>query len=152
MEQIQEKPNSSRKRVPEPQVEGGSKKHRKKLKKARAEPGEGTESEEKQIQTIVQFKNPEQKLTEKEKSKKVLLKNLQKLEKAGGPVSEVEMTTEKIKWKGTETELCTASTIKKETCEIGESLLKLQEVETKTGKSKKKMSPTDGCVNKEDAE
>ena len=30
-------------------------------------------------------------------------------------------------------------------------MLKLQEVETKTGKSKKKRSPTDGCVNKEDA-
>ena len=62
------------------------------------------------------------------------------------------MTTEKIKWKGTETELSTASTIKKETCEIGKSSLKLQEVGTKTGKSKKKMSPTDGCVKKEDAE
>ena len=47
MEQIQEKPNSSRKRIPEPQVEGGSEKQRKKLKKARAESGEGTESEEK---------------------------------------------------------------------------------------------------------
>ena len=152
MEQIQEKPNSSRKRVPEPQVEGGSEKRRKKLKKARADPGEGTKSEEKQIQTIVQFKNPEQKLTEREKSKKILLKKLQKLRKAGGPVNEVETTTEKIKQKGTKTESSTASTIKKETCEIGESSLKSQEVETKTGKSKKKMSPTDECVNKEDAE
>ena len=100
----------------------------------------------------MQFKNPEQKLTEREKSKKVLLKKLQKLRKAGGPVSEAEMTTEKIKQKGTKTESSTAATIKKETCEIGESSLKSQEVETKTGKSKKKMSPTDRCVNTEDAE
>ena len=108
MEQIQDKPNSSRKRVPEPQVEGGSEKGRKKLKKARTEPGEGTGSEKKQIQTVMQFKNPERKLTEREKSKKVLLKKLQKLRKAGGSVSEAEKTTEKIKWKGTETELSTA--------------------------------------------
>ena len=152
MEQVQDKPNSSRKRVPEPQVEGGSEKGRKKLKKAITEPGEGTESEEKQIQTVMQFKNPEQKLTEREKLKKVLLKKLQKLRKAGGSVSEVEKTTEKIKQKGTETESSMASTIKKETCKISESSLKSQEVETKTGKSKKKTSPTDGCVNKEDAE
>ena len=152
MEQAQDKPTSSRKRISKPQVEGGSEKGRKKLKKARTEPGEGTESEEKQIKTIMQFKNPEQKLTEREKSKKVLLKKLQKLRKSGGAVSEAEMTTVKIKKKGTETKLSTASSIKKETCEIDESSLKLQEVETKTGKSKKETSLTDGCVNKEDAE
>ena len=152
MEQAQDKPTSSRKRTPEPQVEGGSEKGRKKLKKARTEPGKGTGSEEKQIKKVMQFKNPEQKLTEREKSKKVLLKKLQKLRKVGGPVSEVETTTEKIKWKGTKTKLSTASTIKKETCEIGKSSLKSQEVEKKTDKSKKKTNPTDGCVNKEDAE
>ena len=152
MEQAQDKPTSSRKRIPEPQVEGGSEKGRKKLKKARTEPGEETGSEEKQIKTVMQLKNLEQKLTEREKSKKVLLKKLQKLRKAGGPMSEAEMITEKIKQKGTGTKSSTASTIKKETCKIGESLLKLQEVETKTDKSKKNTSPTDGCVNKEDAE
>ena len=67
-------------------------------------------------------------------------------------MSEVEKTTEKIKWKRTKTESSTASTIKKETCKISESSLKLQEVETKTGKSKKKTNPRDGCVKKEDAE
>ena len=46
----------------------------------------------------------------------------------------------------------TASTTKRETCKIGESSLKSQEVEAKTGKSKKKLSLADGCVNKEDAE
>ena len=67
-------------------------------------------------------------------------------------MSEVETTTEKIKQKGTKTKSSTASTIKKETCEIGDSSLKSQEIETKTDKSKKKMSPTDRCMNKEDAE
>ena len=67
MEQVQDKSTSSRKRIPEPQVEGGSEKGRKKLKKARTEPGEGTGTEEKQIKTVVQFKNPEQKSTEREK-------------------------------------------------------------------------------------
>ena len=62
------------------------------------------------------------------------------------------MTTEKIRQKGTKTKLSTASTIKKETCKIGKSSLKSQEVETKTGKSKTKTSPKDGFVNKEDAE
>ena len=152
MEQTQDKPTSARKRIPEPQVEGGSEKGRKKLKKARTEPREGTGSEEKQIKKIMQFKNLEQKLTEREKSKKVLLKKLQKLRKSGGPVSEAEMTTVNIEQKETKTKSSTASSIKRETCKIGESSLKLQEMETKTGKSKKKMSPTDGCVNKEDAE
>ena len=152
MEQTQDKPTSSRKRIPESQVEDGSEKGRKKLKKARTEPGEGTGSEERQIKKIMQFKNPEQKLTEREKSKKVLLKKLQKLRKTGGPVSEVEMITVKIEQKETETKSSTASTIKRETYKIGESSLKLQEVETKTGKSKKKTSPADRCVNKEDAE
>ena len=100
----------------------------------------------------MQFKNLEQKLTEREKSKKVLLKKLQKLRKSGGSVGQAKITTVKIKWKRTETKSSTASTIKKETCEIGESSLKSQEVEKITGKSKKKMSPTDGCVKKEDAE
>ena len=57
MEQTQDKPTSSRKRVLEPQVEGGPEKGRKKLKKARTEPGEGTGSEETQIKKIIQFKS-----------------------------------------------------------------------------------------------
>ena len=103
MEQTQDKPTMQRKRITEPQVEGGSEKERKKLKKARTEPGEGTGSEERQIKKIIQFKNPEQKLTETEKLKKVLLKKLQKLRKSGGPGSETEMTTVKIKQKETKT-------------------------------------------------
>ena len=46
MEQTQNKPTSSKKRVLEPQVEGGSKKERKRLKKAKTELGAGTGSEE----------------------------------------------------------------------------------------------------------
>ena len=85
----------------------------------------------------MQFKNLEQKLTEREKSKKVLLKKLQKLRKSGGPVGQAKITTVKIKWKRTETKSSTASTIKKETCEIGESLLKSQEVEKKKWQKQK---------------
>ena len=36
-------------------------------------------------------------------------------------------------------------------CETGKSSLKLQEVGTKAGESKKKTSQAEGCVNKEDA-
>ena len=84
--------------------------------------------------------------------KKVLLEKLQKLRKSGEPVSKVEMTTVKIEQKETKTKSPKASTIKRETHEIGENSLKLQEVETKTGKIKKKMTSADGCVNKEDTE
>ena len=104
MEQAQDKPTLLRKRTPEPQIEGGSEKGRKKLKKARTEPGEGTGSEEKPIKKIVQLKNPEQKLTEREKTKKTLLKQIWKLRKSEGPVSEVEKTTAKIGEKKTDTE------------------------------------------------
>ena len=62
------------------------------------------------------------------------------------------MTTVKIKQKEKKTKSPTASTIKRETHKIGESSLKPQQVEKKTGKSKKKTSPADGCVNKEDAD
>ena len=84
--------------------------------------------------------------------KKALLKKIQKLRKSEGPVSEAERTTSKIGEKKTDTDSFTASMIKKEICEIGESLLKLQKVETEIGKSKKRMSPAEGCINKEDAE
>ena len=46
MEQTQNKPTSSKKRVLEPQVEGGSKKERKRLRKAKTEPGAVAESAE----------------------------------------------------------------------------------------------------------
>ena len=62
------------------------------------------------------------------------------------------MTTVKIEQKETKTKLPAVSTIKSETREIGESSLKLQEVGTEAGESKKKTSPADGCVNKEDTE
>ena len=152
MEQAQDKPTLLSKRTPEPQVEGGSEKGRKKLKKARTEPGEGTGSEEKPIKKIIQLKNPEQKLTEREKMKKTLLKKVWKLRKSEGPVSETEKTTAKIRGKKTDTELFTVSMIKKEICEIGKSLLKSQTVETEIGKSKRRTSPAEGCINKEDAE
>ena len=62
------------------------------------------------------------------------------------------MTTVKIEQKETKMEPPAVSIIRSETREIGESLLKPQEVGTKAGESKKKMSPADRCVNKEDAE
>ena len=153
MEQTQNKPTSSKKRVLEPQVEGSSKKERKRLKQAKKEPGVETGSEETQIKKITEFKSQGQKLTEKEKSKKVLLRKLQKLRKSGEkPLSKTEMTTVQIEQKETKTKSPAVSTIRSETREISESSLKLQEVGTKAGESKKKMSPTDGCVNKEDVE
>ena len=100
----------------------------------------------------MEFKSQEQKLTEREKSKKVLLKKLRKLRKSGEPMSKTETTTLKVEQKETKMKPPAASTIKSETHEIVESSLKLQEVGTKTGESKKKMSPADRCVNKEDAE
>ena len=48
-------------------VEGGSKKERKRLKKAKTEPGAKTRSEETQIKKITEFKSQGQKITEKEK-------------------------------------------------------------------------------------
>ena len=152
MEQTKNKPTSSKKRVVEPQVEGGSKKERKRLKKLKTEPEAETRSQETRIKKIMEFKSQGQKITEKEKLKKVLLKKLQKLRKSGKkPASKPETTTVKIEQKETKTEPPAVSTIRSETREIGESSLKLQEVGTKAGESKKKTSPTDGCVNKEDA-
>ena len=150
IQQTQDKSASSKKRVLEPQVGCGSKKERKRLKKARTELGKETGSEETRIKKIMELKSQEQKLTEREKSKKVLLKKLQKLRKFGEPMSEV--TTVRLKQMETKMKSPTASTIKSKTCKIGESSLKPQEFGTKPGESKKKTSPADRCVNKEDAE
>ena len=153
MKQTQSKPTSSKKGLLEPQVEGSSKKERKRLKKVKTEPGVETESEEIRIKKIKELKIQGQKLTEKEKSKNVVLKMLQKLRKSGEkPMSKTETTTVEIEQKETKMKPPAVSTIKSETREIGEKSLKPQEVGTKAGESKKKMSPTDGCVNKEDAE
>ena len=67
------------------------------------------------------------------------------------PKSKTEMTTVEMEQKETKTKVPAVLTIKNETCEIGESSLKLQEVGTKTEESKR-ISQTEGCVNKEDAE
>ena len=103
MEQTQNKPTSSKKGILEPQVEGDSEKEGKKLKKAKREPGAETESEEIQIKKITELKSQGQKLTEKEKSKKVLLKKLQKLQKlkksGEKPMSKTEMTTVEMEQK-----------------------------------------------------
>ena len=101
----------------------------------------------------MEFKGQGQKLTEKEKSKNTLLKKLQKMRKSGEwPTSKPTTTTERIEWEEIKTELLAALVIEDKTCELGESLLKLQEVGTKASESKKKMSPAEGCVNKEGAE
>ena len=68
------------------------------------------------------------------------------------PMSKATTTTEKMEQKEVKTELAAALVIEDKMCETGKSSLKLQEVGTKTGESKKKMSQTEGCINKEDAE
>ena len=50
------------------------------------------------------------------------------------------------------TKLPAAPVIEDKMCKTGESLLKSQEVGMKTGESKKKMSQTEGCINKDDVE
>ena len=67
-------------------------------------------------------------------------------------MSKVTMTTEQIEQKEVETELPAAPVIEDKMCETGESSLKSQEAGMKTGQSKKKMSQTEGCINKPDAE
>ena len=100
----------------------------------------------------MEFKDQRQKLTEKEKSKKVLLKKLQKLRKSGEePMSKTVMTNVEMEQKETKMELPAVSAIKGEMCETDESSLKPQDVGMKTEESKR-MSQTEGCVNKEDAE
>ena len=101
----------------------------------------------------MEFKDQGQKLTEKEKSKKVLLKKLQKLRKSGEePMSKTVTTNVEMEQKETKTELPAVSAIKGEMHGTGESSLKSQEAGMKTEKSKRKTSQTKGCVNKEDAE
>ena len=68
------------------------------------------------------------------------------------PMGKATMTTEKMEQKEVKTELPAAPVIEGRMCETGESLLQSQEVGTKSRKSKKKMSQTEGCINKDDAE
>ena len=68
------------------------------------------------------------------------------------PKSKPTMATEKIKYKEIRTELLTAPVMEEKIYKISESLLKPQDVGTKTGGSKKKISEAEGCVNKEDAD
>ena len=153
MDREQDKPTSAKKRILKPQVEGGSRKERKRLKKGKAEPGAEAESEETQIKKITEFKSQGQKLIEKEKSKKILLRKLQKMRKSGEqPTSKPTMTKERIEQKEVETELLAAPLIEDKRYETDESSLKPQEVGAKAGESKKKMSQAEGCVNKEDAD
>ena len=101
----------------------------------------------------MEFKGQGQKLTEKERSKKILLRKLEKMKKlVEEPMGKATMTTEKMEQKEVKTELPAAQVIEDKMCETGESSLKSQEVGMKTGESKKKMSQTEGCINKEDAE
>ena len=101
----------------------------------------------------MEFKDQGQKLTEKERSKKVLLKKLQKLRKSGEePMSKMATTTVKIEQKETKMELPAASVIKGKMHETGKSSLKPQEAGMKPEESKRKTSQTEGCVNKDDVE
>ena len=96
----------------------------------------------------MEFKEQGQKLTEREKLKKVLRKKLQKLRKSGEkPMSTTAMTTVEMEQKETKMELPAVSTMEAEMCETGESSLKSQEVGTKTEESKRKTTQTEGCVN-----
>ena len=67
-------------------------------------------------------------------------------------MNKVTMTTEKMEQKEVKIDLSGALVIEDKMCKTGESLLKSQEVGTKTSQSKKKMSQTEGCINKDDAE
>ena len=101
----------------------------------------------------MEFKEQGQKLTEKLISKKILLKKLQKLRKKGEePMSKTVTTNVEIEQKETNKELPAVPTMKGEMHETSKSLLKSQEVGMKPEESKRKMSQTEGCVNKEDAE
>ena len=132
MGKVQDKPTSSKKRILEPQVEGGSKEERKRLKKRKTQPAAEAESEETRIKKITEFKSQGQKLTEKEKSKKLLLKKLQKMRKSGEqPTSKPTTTTERIEQKEIKMELLAAPVIEDKTRESGKSSLKSQEVGTK---------------------
>ena len=68
------------------------------------------------------------------------------------PMSKVTTTTEKMEQKEVKIDLSGALVIEHKMCKTGESLLKSQEVGTKTSQSKKKMSQTEGCINKDSAE
>ena len=67
------------------------------------------------------------------------------------PMSKLTTTTERIEQKEVKMESLAAPVIEDEVCKTGESSLKLQEVGTEAGESKKKMSQTEGYINKEDA-
>ena len=111
------------------------------------------EAEETQHRVIMEFKSQGQKLTEKEKSKKVLLKKLQKLRKSGNESkSDVATTTIKIEPKQVKTELPADTVVTEKISKRGESSLKSQEVGKETQEYKKKTSQTEGCINKDDAE
>ena len=68
------------------------------------------------------------------------------------PMSKMTMTTEKMEQKEVKTELPAAPVIEGRMSETGKSSLKSQEVDTKTRESKKRMSQTEGCINKEEVE
>ena len=111
--------------------ESSFKKEKKTLRLGKTEPKAEAEADETQHRMIMEFKSQGQKLTEKEKSKKVLLKKLQKLRRlVDEPKSEVATTTKMIEPKEVKTEL-PADTVVMEN---------------------KKTSQTEGCVNKDDAE
>ena len=140
MDKTQKKPTLTKKRSLEWHEERDSKKERKRLKLEKTEPKTELQSEEIQLKKIMEFKNQGQKLTEKEKLKKIFLKNLQKLGRSGDePKSEVMMTIKKKEQK-VKTESPAAPVAKDEISKTGESSLKSQEVGKKTGENKKKMS------------
>ena len=103
---------------------------------------------------IMEFKSQGQRLTEKEKLRKVLLKKLQKLRKTGnGSKSDVATTSKKIELKEeVKTELPSDAVVMEKISVTGESSLKSQEVGEVTQEDKKKTSQPEGCINKDNAE
>ena len=67
-------------------------------------------------------------------------------------MNKATMTTVKMEQKKVKTESIAAPASKDRMHKTGESSLKPQEVGMKTGESRMKMSQTEGCVNKDDAE
>ena len=97
MEQIQNKSTSTKKRSLKSHEESSSTKGMKKWKLKKTEPKMEAESKETRLKKDMEFKEKGQKLTEKERSKKVLLKKLQKLRKLGeNPMGKTAMTNVKM--------------------------------------------------------
>ena len=147
-----------RKRSLESQGQGSSKKARRKQRLEETKPK--VEEDDTQWKIIEDIKSEGQRLTEKEKSKKVLLKKLQKLWEAGGK-SQDSMTATSKTPKDAEVmrEIKTEhpkphsdELVMKKWSETGETSQKSHEISEVMKEESKQKIKMKGCFNKEDAE